>query len=449
MTNFKSILILLQITLLFFSCVKEEAIPVVVDFEISVVNEDYSVPVQIKITNKTTGADTYQWTFEGATNTSSSEKDPEIRLYLNKGVFKISLMADNKDGESDTKTIEIQIDAAMKVDIQWEMLGSDILPVTLQMLNTSLGATEWLWEFSGGEPATSTDSIPRVRFVEAGEHTVKLTIFNGRETYSEEKTIVVQPAMTVDFDWTVDAIDDDWQAPLTLHLQNLSTNAFSYEWTVQGAMPYTSTEESPDIVFANAGNYTITMKATNDKESKTVQKQVTIHEDKNLLTFTDIQLGINTAQRTIGCYFSSVLAKVIKSNEVTAEIAPLIDFAFFGLNDDFTFNQFLSPDEVQTTAFTQINGAIHTKIVNSQELTGIQLTSEQFDAIDEGSDFNNIIIEETSAGQSPFDNSITPRVMLFQTSDVRKGAVKITNFVANGKESYITVSIKVQKKSEL
>jgi PKD repeat protein len=403
------------------------------------------VPVQVEITNRSAGADTYQWTFEGATATSSSEKAPAMRLYLNSGIFKITLTASNKDGSTDTKTIDIQIDAAMKADISWELLGSDISPVTLQMLNTSLGATSWQWEFQGGEPAVSTDSVPLVRFAEAGEHTIKLSISNGKESYSDSKTIMVQPAMTVDFDWTVDAIDTDYQAPVTLHLHNFSTNAHSYQWTTQGATPAGSSEENPDIVFPNAGNYTIVLTAANDKENRTIQKQVSINEDKNLLTFPDVHLGINTAQKSAGCFFSSILAKVIKSNEVTVTNGSLIDFAYFGLNDEFNFNRFLSPDEVQTTAFTAISGAIHTKIVNLQDLADLQLTVAQFDKIDRGDDFKSITVTESNAGRSPFDNSTVPRIVLFQTGDGRKGAVKITNFTANEKDSYITVTIKVQK----
>jgi PKD repeat protein len=325
------------------------------------------------------------------------------------------------------------------------MLGSDISPVTLQMLNTSLGATSRQWEFQGGEPASSTDSVPQVRFAEAGKHTIKLTVSNGKESYWDSKTIIVQPAMTVDFDWTVDAVDNDYQAPVTLHLHNFSTNADSYQWTVQGATPATSTEENPDIVFPNAGNYTIVLKSVNDKENKIIQKQISINEDENLLTFSDVHLGINTAQRSTGCFFSSTLATVIKSNEITAANGSLIDFAYFGLNDEFNFNQFLSPDEVQTTAFAAISGAIHTKIVNSQELADIQLTVAQFDEIDRGDDFRNITVTESYAGKSPFDNSAVPRIVLFQTSDGRKGAIKITNFTADEKNSYITATIKVQK----
>jgi PKD repeat protein len=316
------------------------------------------------------------------------------------------------------------------------------------MLNTSLGATAWEWEFSGGEPQTSNNSTPTVRFTGAGEHLIKLTVSNGRETYSTEKTVTVQPAMTIGFDWSVDAIDNDYQAPVTLHLHNQSINAFSYQWSILGAQPVASTEENPDILFPTAGNYTIVLNSINDKETKTLQKQITINEDKNLLTFENVHLGINTAQNTIGCFFSSVLGKVILKNEVNESNGSLIDFAYFGLNDLFNFNQFISPDEVQTTAFLAIPDAIHTKIINSQELVGVQLSASQFDAIDNGAGFKNLTINESAMGNSPFDNATVPRVALFQTVDGRKGAVKITGFVSSEKESYITVTVKVQKKAQ-
>jgi PKD repeat protein len=62
--------------LIVYSCAREEGIPVTADFSIKIVNEDYSVPVKIEITNKSTGAETYEWSFEGASVTSSTEKTP-------------------------------------------------------------------------------------------------------------------------------------------------------------------------------------------------------------------------------------------------------------------------------------------------------------------------------------------------------------------------------------
>lgn len=433
------------LALIFNGCAVEEGIPVTADFTINVVNNDYSVPVKVEITNKSTGAETYEWSFEGATVESSTEKNPQLITYATAGVYKIKLKASNKDGNEDEKEIEIKADAAMNVDFEWQMQGSDISPVTLQMVDKSLGATQYLWEFEGGNPATSNVQNPNVVFTSAGDHVIKLTISNGLETYSTQKTVTVQPAMTVDFDWSIDFIDNDYQAPVLLHLNNMSTNAVSYEWIITGANPSTTTATSPDITFASAGIYTITLNATNDKETKTLQKQITIHPDTNLLSFSDVKLGINTAHSTIGCFFSSYLGTVIKQGEVTAANGSKIDFGFFGLNSSFSYNQFVSPDEVQNTAFSAIPNAMHTKIINSQELVGTQLTNSGFNAINSGSDFNSVNINETNAGKTPFNNSVVPRIILFKTEDGRKGAVKIKNFVSAGAGSYILVDIKVQK----
>lgn len=446
--NWISTLITLMTFIVVSSCAREDSIPVTADFDIKVVNEDYSVPVRVEIKNKSKGADTYQWTFEGAVTSHSSQATPKPVIYTKAGIYKIILKASNKDGNEDRKELEIKIDAVMKVDFDWMMQGSDISPVTLQMQNKSLGATNYHWEFEEGLPARSNQQNPKVVFNKAGEHSIKLTITNGRESYTMQKSIIVKPEMTADFDWSVDYIDNDYQAPVILHLKNKSTHAFSYKWIVEGASPSISEEENPDIHFANAGNYTIILQAINDKATKEIRKQITIHPDVNLLSFSNIKLGINTAHNTIGCFFSSNLGKVIKENEVSEISTDKIDFGFFGLNTSFTYNQFLSPDEVQTTSFNKIPNAIHTKIINSQELVKIQLNPTLFESIKTGKGFSSINITETNTGKTPFDSTKKPRVVLFQTNDGRKGAILVKDYISSGRDSYILVDIKVQKHAQ-
>ena len=79
------------ISIIFAACVREEDVPVKADFKIEVVNNDYSAPVVVKITNKSSGADTYEWTFEGADRTSSTEINPRPITYSQSGVYKIKL----------------------------------------------------------------------------------------------------------------------------------------------------------------------------------------------------------------------------------------------------------------------------------------------------------------------------------------------------------------------
>lgn len=437
--------IFLLFSIFFVSCAKEEDFPVQVDFSIKVINEEYSVPARVEIQNKTTGADHYEWTFEGANVETSNDKNPPVVTYTRAGTYKITLKASNKDGEKDEKTIEIKIDEAMKVDFDWQMIGSDTAPVSLQLQNKSEGAVSYKWELNGGNPQTSMDPNPKVVFTTPGDHLIKLTIDNGRKTYSVSKTITVKPEMLADFDWTVDFIDQDYEAPVKLYLHNKSTAAVSYQWNIEGATPSSSSDVSPIAVFSNAGTFNITLNATNDKETKTITKPITININKNLLSFSDIKLGINTAHATIGSFFSSQLGKVITKSEVSTENGSLIDIAYFGLDSSFSQNQFLSPDKVQTTAFSAIPNAISEKIINTQERVGVQLTAAQFDAIVTGTSFSTLNIQETLQGKASFNNQLVPRIVLIQAEDGRKGAIKIKSFVTNGKESYLLVDIKIQK----
>lgn len=429
------------------SCAKESVIPVTADFQITVKNNDYTVPVRIEIENKSLGADSYQWTFEGANITNSNKITPQILTYTQAGNYTIVLEATNRDGERDKKSMTLEIDAAMLPDFTWKRIGSDIAPVTIELVNKSKGANKYHWEFEKGIPKSSNEVSPSVTFSEAGKHLITLTISNGKETHVTKKSIEIKPAMTIDFDWHVDFIDKDYQAPVTIYLENKSTNATSFLWTINGTLPFERTERSPKVTFSKEGTYTITLENKNDKENRVLTKNITILPNKNLLTFNDLKLGINTAQKSIGCFFSSTLGKVFKTNEINNSNGSFIDFAYFGLNSEFNHNQILSPDNVQSTVFTPIINATHTKIINRQEIGTEQLSASQFDLITKGRDFSSISVTETSQVKGPFNNEKQNRIILFETADKRKGAIKIKSYNSDGKNSYIIIDVKVQKKS--
>lgn len=47
------------------SCYQEQEIPVTIDFDYTVTEGSFTVPVEITLSNNTTGADFYNWTMEG------------------------------------------------------------------------------------------------------------------------------------------------------------------------------------------------------------------------------------------------------------------------------------------------------------------------------------------------------------------------------------------------
>ncbi len=438
----------LSFMLFFAGCYKEKALPVIADFSIEVAGNDYSVPVKVKITNNTTGAETYNWTMTGANPATSASKEVGTIQYDAAGVYTIKLEAANQYGGRDTISKTLQLDAAIHIDFNVFNTASYYPDATVQINNTTIGATTYEWIFAGGTPSASNQQQPgNIVFSTPGAHLVLLKVGNGRETYTKDTIITVLPDLVNDFAITWAAQDNDMEVPFTATMQNNCTSATDYNWSFAGANPTTSTSATPSVVYNTAGTYTITLTASNDKKSMPLTKTITLLPNSNLYKFTNVHLGINTAQNTIGSYFSSVLRQVIKSSDVTAANGSKIDFAYFGLNNLFTYNKFLSPDSVQHFTFSAIPNAITTKVINKQETCscGSSMTAAQFDAMTNDAVLQSTTVNQTGAGLAQFDNTTIPRVVLFKTQDGRKGAVKIKQFINAGQQSYIVCDIKVMK----
>lgn len=438
--------------LIAFSCTKEQVIPVVNDFDVIVINEDYSVPVQVKINNKTTGADTYQWSLEGSTsNTMNTSRNPGTIVYEKGGNYMIQLEASNQDGEVGEKSIPISVFDGIDLRFDVEIIADNFSPTEVKLTNKTTGASHYEWTFEGGQPETSAEQHPQnIVFTAPGKHKITLKAGTDFESFSQHRTITVKPYLEADFDWVEAFEDDDYEAPVTLTLVNNSISTMEYQWIFEAGLPQISTEESPTVTFDAPGMHTITLVATNGKETKEVTKTFEVYPDTNLRIFEDVKLGINTAHNsnTIGALFSTRTREVYSQNKVTSSIGKDIGIIFFGLDDSFGFNKFVSPDQVtQQTTFTAIPNATHTKFINTLESCqcGASLLATEFDAMEDDSLLENLIIIETNAGSQHFTSQITPRIVLFEIADGRKGAIKIKEYVEQGSESYIMIDIKVQK----
>ena len=328
--------------------------------------------------------------------------------------------------------------------------GNDVQYTDLSTTNGGPAITDWSWQFEGGTPASSTVQHPaNVVFETPGDHLITLEVSNGFESFSENTTITVAPEIEAIFDWDVAFFDDDYQAPVTITMTNSSISATSYTWTFPSGIPSESTDETPTVTFNSPGTYSISLEADNGKRTHTMTRDITIFPDTNLRTFSDVELGINTAHNSNvkGAFFSTTLRAVFQADEITTKNGTEIDLAFFGLNNSFSFNKFVAPDEVDANGFNAIPNATHTKFINSQEICGCSasLTVSQFDAMTNDTLLDALTITETSNGLLNFDNSVLPRVVLLETADGRKGAIKIKGYVDDGLNSYIICDIKIQK----
>ena len=432
------------------SCYQETAIAIEGDFTTSYANEDESIPVIIKIDNKITGADNYEWTFEGGNPSSSSQKNPGEILYNKQGTYTIKLVATNVDGESNEFSKTVVIKEGIKIDFTHEIIKSNYSPVEVILKNTTVGeGLTFTWDFQGGVPAVFTGKTPpNVVFTTPGDHNITLTVSNGFESEKQTKTITVAPYLVSLFSYEPNYEDDDYEAPVTINFTNKSISATNYKWSFEGGNPATSTEENPKVIFTTAGNHEVILEAFNDKTSVIYKAVITVLPDTNLRTLANIKLGINQAHNNnnIGAMYSTTTRQVYKANEINDENGSLIDIVFQGLNSNFTNNRFISPDQANNYGFFALKNAQSTIFVNSQNLCncGLNFTEAQFDAMINDNPLQSLNISYSAGGAQEFGFTY-PRIILFQTQDGRKGAIKIKEMVKNGTGSYILCDIKVQK----
>lgn len=431
----------------FLSCRKEQTIPVAIDASYTVLNNNHTVPVQVAFANNTTGADHFLWTFDGGSPSTSTKKDPGVVEFATAGVHKITLEAWNDD-ERQVKEFLVQLDSAVKVAFDTAVVQNAFAPVSVKLTNRTTGGTSFAWTFEGGNPATSDlKNPPDVVFATPGNHAITLKVRNGRDSFSLTKTVTVAPPLAADFSIVPSFDDEDYEAPLTALLQNSTVSGLTWQWSATGGSISNSAEKSPSVYFATAGTYQVTLTAANGKSTQTVTKTIVVKPNTNLRTHSNVQLGISAAQASVGSFYSTRLRRVIKTSENLDTLGKWIDVVYFGINQNFAYNKFVSPDSAQAYTFPVLPQAQAVRFINTLELCncGASLTAVQFDAMTTDALLQNLSVNATATGWQSFNNALPARIVLFQTADGRKGAIKVKQYVAAGTNSYIIADIKVQK----
>ncbi len=446
----KKIALLIAITFFINACYKESFVPIEGDFNALFVDADESVPVLIKIDNKIKGADTYEWTFEGGMPSESSEFDPGEIAYDSAGTYTILLITQNQDGEKKEFKKTITIKDAININFTKQFVVSHYPPATVEFLNNTQGnGLTFNWEFEGGNPsAFSGKNPPTVVFAQAGSHNIKLTVSNGFESKSETQSITVAPDLAVDFSWNLNFEDQDYQSPVTINFINQTISATNYSWTFDGGNPSSAIDKDPSQIVFTTGTHQITLTASNDKTSQTISKTITVLPDTNLTIIENIKFGTNAAHNSniVGSLYAIKNLKSYTQNQISNAVSGNIDIAFQGLNSNFSYNKFISPNQVENYGFQALQNAQNTIFINSQDLCncGLNFTETDFDNMTNDLPLQNLVIPSSASGAQEFGFNF-PKIILFKTQDGRKGAIKIKDMIKNGTASYILCDIKVQK----
>lgn len=83
------------------------------------------------------GADYFEWTFEGGSPSTSSDKNPEQITFTTPGEHRITLHAWNHDLD-DRKQIIVRVDSAVVVNFDYQVLVNDFAPALVGFTNRTV-----------------------------------------------------------------------------------------------------------------------------------------------------------------------------------------------------------------------------------------------------------------------------------------------------------------------
>ncbi len=432
--------------LLFSSCLKEEALPIVSKFSLALEEGSHTSPVRGELTNESYGCDFYEWTFEGGEPATSSERVPKAVTFREAGEHKIKLRVWNSVEERISEQT-VRVDSAVHLDFDYQVLVNDIAPAQVQITNKSQGGSSYEWTFDGADNASSKEQAPSpITYQKGGTYTIRLKAFNGSQYFETTKIFSLKAPMQADFTYEPLAVDQDMEAPLTLLLKNKTTNGVSYEWQCAGAkVQDANAETGTSVRIEQAGTYTLQLIANDGERQELISKKVVVKKNSGLLQFKDLKFGINEAQNSIGCFFSAEQAKVLTSKALSQKgLGAKIDLGFFALNSNFDYCYFFSPKHSAQNAFPKIENALHTTFINIPSSQGIDIDMAAFKGIQRAKDLAKFAMWGETA-QMSFTKDEKPHFVLFKTEDNRRGIICVKDYVQAGSKSYILADIKIEK----
>ncbi len=209
----------------------------------------------LRCDNQSENAVRYTWDF--GDGTMSTDISPN-HVYANNGTYLVRLRA---IGRCDTavfeKNIAIRRADRLAAAFGWRDTAACTV-VSVRFVNRTPGPVDSLrWVFPGGQPATSTDTMPIVRYQQSGDYAAQLIAYRSNQTNSARQTVsvkVLAPPLAK-FDYQNKGAEG-------LQFLNQSVGAERYSWNFGDGSP-TAEAANPLYRYAVPGTYTVTLVADN------------------------------------------------------------------------------------------------------------------------------------------------------------------------------------------
>jgi len=239
-----------------------------------------NVTLLTRFTGDVTGNFTnWKWIFEnvetGATTFSSGTNSENITTHHNikkPGVYNVTLVVWGPEG-NDTLTKVAYVTANrdgsnLPVADFSASSTSGNAPLNVSFTDNSTGATSWFWKFGDGN--ISKEKNPTHNYSTEGDYTALLVVENKNGWSTKTQDITVQNGLPI-----VDFEADNSSG--SVKFTDLSQNATEWNWDFGDGD--TSTDESPTHTYSAAGNYTVTLTASNEAGSFSKVNVVNVTEE--------------------------------------------------------------------------------------------------------------------------------------------------------------------------
>tara|TARA_B100000508_G_C11464816_1_gene281159 strand:- start:1093 stop:3354 length:2262 start_codon:yes stop_codon:yes gene_type:complete len=232
----------------------------------------------LTFTDLSTGKPTNrQWTFFGATPLTSSDSIVKV-VYNTAGNYDIRLSVSNSLGRNDSlspKFIFVKKCGLPPVSIFKSSYTDTICQGdTIRFTDISQGMVSGRqWNFPGGKPGTSTDSIVNVVYDTVGSFNWTLSVSNafGNDDSTSSKNIEVKSCST-NPDKPIAKIYSSVSGTIcendtVLYKDTSSGNPTQWLWSFPGGSPASSTSKNVSVVYSSSGTFDVTLRVTNSTGS--------------------------------------------------------------------------------------------------------------------------------------------------------------------------------------
>ncbi|HEY3361389.1 MAG TPA: PGF-pre-PGF domain-containing protein [Methanosarcina sp.] len=191
------------------------------------------------------------------------------------GVFNVTLIVSGPGGSDSLKKIDYVVGNKNTTGLPVANFSasstSGYAPLTVTFTDNSQNATSSLWYF--GLTNTSKEKNPTYTFTSPGTYRVVLEVSNERGWDVAAQEITVQGQQLV---LPEAGFDADTSNGLNVQFADTSQNANGWNWNFGDGT--NSTEQNPEHTYSTAGNYTVTLTASNENGTSLANKTINVQE---------------------------------------------------------------------------------------------------------------------------------------------------------------------------